>query len=298
MSLADATGVAAIAEAVGVTALRFADGSAAGTALDPTVVAAYLAGRHGGLGYVVDVPTTHHAPYNVARRILSLDRATAGRAGLVLRPGGGDEVSDAATPDPTAVDPAERWAEYTGIVTRLWGSFPRNALLGDQDAGLFVEDSLVSPIDHDGRFYRVRGPLDGPSSVQGRPVLVAADVDAVGWDRVASVADIVVVGREQVAGADAALAAALAGVGRRRGEVTLLGRAELAVTDPGAGQVLASQLRSWAADQRLDGIELAVAGDAFAVTAALRAVIPHLGGRTGPTLRAALGSPVASAVPA
>ena len=77
------------------------------------------------------------------------------------------------------------------MLTRLWESFPREALIGDQETRLVVDDALIRPIDHDGRFYRVAGPLDGPSSVQGRPVLAAADRAAL--DDAAAVAGSVIV---------------------------------------------------------------------------------------------------------
>ncbi|MET7403313.1 LLM class flavin-dependent oxidoreductase, partial [Dactylosporangium sp. NPDC005572] len=205
--LADAVTVAAAAQDAGVAAIRLADGTATGHPLDPTVVAAYLAGVHGGVGYVPELPTTHNAPYNAARRVLSLDRATGGRVGVALLPGAGDEVSEPAAPDPGAADPARRWAEYARVLSRLWESFPRAALVGDQEAGVVVDDLLITPIDHEGTFYRVAGPLDGPASVQGRPLLVA-DLGALDAATVAESADAVVVDRALVPGADAALTAA------------------------------------------------------------------------------------------
>jgi alkanesulfonate monooxygenase SsuD/methylene tetrahydromethanopterin reductase-like flavin-dependent oxidoreductase (luciferase family) len=89
ISLAEADSIAALAQQVGVTALRLLDGAPGGHTLDPTVVGAYLAGRYGDIGYLADIPTTSNAPYNVARRVLSADRATAGRFGVALRVGGG-----------------------------------------------------------------------------------------------------------------------------------------------------------------------------------------------------------------
>lgn len=169
LSLADADAIAAVARDAGVV-LRLVEGH-----LDPTVVAGYLAGRHPGVELLVDIPTSHNAPYNTARRVLSLDRATGGRVGVVLRTGDGDEVSDAVTPDRSATDPAERWSEYASILTRLWASFPREALIGDQENEVVADDTLIHPIDHQGRFYRVAGPLDGPSSVRGRPEIAAVD---------------------------------------------------------------------------------------------------------------------------
>ncbi|MGW4965649.1 hypothetical protein ACWEPL_51235 [Nonomuraea sp. NPDC004186] len=296
VSLSDAAVIAAVAEEVGVAAIRLIDGpddsGAAGRALDPTVVGAYLAGLHGGVGYIAEVPTTRNAPYNLARRVLSLDRATGGRSGVALRAGGGDEVSQATAPDPGATDPARRWTEYAHLLTRLWESFPRTALIGDQEAGIVVEDTRIRPIDHEGAFYRVAGPLDGPSSVQGRPVIVA-DLGTLDATAVAESADVVVVDREQVADADAALTEALRRAGRSRKDVALLGRVELGLKGPATGD----DLRAWAEEHRLDGFELVPTGGATAVIAALRALVPRPVSAP-PTLRAALGLPELVAVAA
>ncbi|MDG4797967.1 LLM class flavin-dependent oxidoreductase [Micromonospora sp. WMMD1082] len=296
VSLAGARTIAAAAEQVGVAAIRLVDSGPPGRTLDPTVVAAYLAGVHGGVGYVAEIPTTRHAPYNVARRVLSLDRATAGRAGIALHPGQGDEVSTATAPDPDAADPSGRWAEYARVLTRLWESFPRAALVGDQQAGIVVDTALVAPIHHEGVYYRVAGPLDGPSSRQGRPVVVA-DLGTLDVAAIAESADIVVVDRWRAAGAHAALTDALHRAGRSRPDVALLGRAELAGYDPSA-TAFGDELRAWAAEHQLDGVELVARGGTGTVVAALRAVVPQLTEHrpSPPTLRAAVGLPEVAAV--
>ncbi|MBB4683935.1 LLM class oxidoreductase [Amycolatopsis jiangsuensis] len=271
VSLAEAVALTGLAADSGVTAIRLADTGA----LDPSVVAAYLAGVHPGIGYVAEVPTTGNAPYNLARRILSLDRATGGRAGIALRPGDGDEVSAVSAPDPAAADPVRRWAEHAGILTRLWESFPREALLGDRKAAVVVNDVLIEPIAHEGTFYRVAGPIDGPSSVQGRP-LVVADLGKLPPAVVAASADVVVT--DEPEGADTALSEALHRAGRARAEVALLGRLTPgAVPDP----------RAWITRHRLDGVELVPAGSADDVTAVLR---EWAGTRAAPdTLRGSFG---------
>ncbi|AZG47760.1 LLM class flavin-dependent oxidoreductase [Gordonia insulae] len=290
ISVADADAIAAFGGDVGVTGLRLVDRNAERPTIDPSVVGSFLAGRHGDLGYVIDAPTTHNAPYNLARRVLSFDRATAGRVGVVLVPGNGDEVSDAAIPDVEATDPAERWAEYAEILTRLWESFPADALVGDQVSAVVAEADLIRPIDFDGRFYRVAGPLDGPSSAQGRPVLIAADPATVGWSRVVASADAVIVDRELIATADAELSGALDAVGRSRGAVALLARID--------GRENASVVRRWASDLGVDGFVLAVDGGAEEILDVVRDLAPQLAGVAGGTLRAGLGVPVPSVVPA
>lgn len=268
VSPADADAIAAIAHEQGATGLRLVDRADGRGTVDPSVVASYLAGRHGGLTYVIDAPTTHNAPYNLARRVLSFDRATELGVGLVLRPGAGDEVSDAVAPDPQVTDPGERWLEYIGILTRLWASFPRDALLGDQAAGVVADDTRISPINHEGRFYRVAGALDGPASEHARPAVIVADTAVLGWERVAAVADAVIVDEKDIAGADDALTAALEAMGRSRTEVALLARAEID-GDP----TRVTELQSEAG---VDGLVLAPTGDAATIAAAVRRSIPAL----------------------
>ena len=71
--------LAAQAEESGVAAIRLAAGGKTVRTLDPSVVAAYLAGVYSGIRYFAEIPTTHNAPYNVARRALSLDRPAGAR---------------------------------------------------------------------------------------------------------------------------------------------------------------------------------------------------------------------------
>ncbi len=288
LTLAQADSIAGLAQEVGVAALRLLDHTPGVHVLDPTVVGSHLAGLHGEIGYLADVPTTGNAPYNLARRVLSVDRATAGRFGVTLRVGDGDEVSDAATPDPGAADQTRRWAEYAEVLTRLWESFPRRALIGDQERALVVDDTLIRPIGHTGRFYRVAGPLDGPSSVQGRPVLVAADPDVLDFPAVAPWVDAVIVDRTRLPGAETALSAALRQAGRARGEVVLLGRTGLPDIGGTGNGGLAAGITAWVAEAGLDGVVLAP-GDADQTVALLADLAPALAASAGGTLRSRLG---------
>jgi alkanesulfonate monooxygenase SsuD/methylene tetrahydromethanopterin reductase-like flavin-dependent oxidoreductase (luciferase family) len=283
VSLADADAIVAVAQDVGVTAIRLVDHVGERQTIDPSVVAAHLAAKYADIGWVIDAPTTHNAPYNLARRILSLDRATGGRAGIVLLAGVGDEVSDAAPPNRDATDPADRWIEYARILTQLWESFPSAALIGDQEKALVADDALIRPIDFDGRFYRVAGPLDGPSSVQGRPVLIATEPAKIGWSRVAAIADAVIVAHGDIDNAAEELEAALQSAGRHRDEVALLTRVDDTRAVP--------DLYGWSALHGVDGIVLAIDAGAREILSAVRDLAPQASrGRRG-TLRTELAVP-------
>ncbi|MGW6278648.1 hypothetical protein [Kribbella sp. NPDC055071] len=282
LSLPEAVEALGLAEAAGVPVVRIRDGGDA--TLDPSIVASYLAGRFSWASFVIEAATTHNAPYNLARRVLSLDRAGNGRAGVALKPGGGDDVSAATATVRTSLDQDGRWSEYAGVLVRLWESFPAEAVIGDQDAGIFVDDEQIVAIGHEGRFYRVDGPLDGPSSPQGGPVIVA-DADQVGWAAVAPVADAVVVTPAHSAGADAALRKALEQVGRQRDEVALLGRAVVTADDD------ALPLQQWADRDGLDGFELVPEGGPAGWRSVVSQLVPRLhpaAAGSWPTLRAGL----------
>ncbi|WP_063729572.1 LLM class flavin-dependent oxidoreductase [Streptomyces sp. RTd22] len=289
LSVAEALEVAAVARDTGVAAIRLLDGGP-DEVLDATAVAAYLAGRLPELSWIVDAPTTHNAPYNLARRVLSLDRATAGRSGLALRAGDGDEVSEATVPDRTATARPGRWAEYAGILTGLWESFPAAALLGDQTTGVFAEDTLITPIGHEGRYYCVAGPLDGPPSPQGRPVLVADSRDGLDWPDVAGLADAVIITEAQASEATARLTEALGRTGRQRAGISVLGRVELPTSVADAERI-ATELADWAARHAFDGLALVPTGGKEQILSALRGLVPQLEPLSGETLRAALGLP-------
>jgi alkanesulfonate monooxygenase SsuD/methylene tetrahydromethanopterin reductase-like flavin-dependent oxidoreductase (luciferase family) len=250
-ALADAVRITEAACAAGVSGIRVLDHAPGVTAADAATIAAYLGAVSGGLDVLVDTSTTGNAPYNLARRVSSLHRSIGGRAGVVLHTGDGDAVSDAVAPDPHARHRGARWAEYALVLDRLWAGFPVEALVGDQEGEVAVDDRLIRATDHDGTFYRVAGPLDGPTE---RPLLAAADVDTIGWDVAGASADVVVLDDHQVVGADTRLRDALVGTGRTREDVRLFGRATAAAI------VRPRELFDWAADHRLDGVDLVVSG--------------------------------------
>jgi alkanesulfonate monooxygenase SsuD/methylene tetrahydromethanopterin reductase-like flavin-dependent oxidoreductase (luciferase family) len=277
-SLDEAVQIVRLACAAGVSAIRVLDHAPGAVAVDAGTVAAYLSATTGGCGVLFDAATTGNAPYNLARRVGSLHRATGSRAGVVLRPGGGDAVSDLTAPDPSADHPAARWAEYAQVLAELWRSFPAEALVGDQSAAVVVDDRRTHPIDHDGTFYRVTGPLDGPSTPQRPPLLVATDLDVLGWEVAATAADAILVEECDVADADSRLRDALDGAERNRADVRLLGRhTAAAIARP-------RELWDWVHEHHLDGLNLTVSGgieDTRVVLAGLASPPPGAAGLFG-----------------
>ncbi|MDA0183042.1 LLM class flavin-dependent oxidoreductase [Solirubrobacter phytolaccae] len=146
------------------------------TALEPTVVLAAVASATERIGVVATASTSYNEPFNLARRIASLDHLSGGRAGwnavTTYAPTASANFGFEA---PASHD--ERYGradEFLSVTKQLWDSWADDALVGDVDAGVYADTGRIEPIDHVGEHFSVRGPLNVPRSRQGRPVLVQA----------------------------------------------------------------------------------------------------------------------------
>jgi alkanesulfonate monooxygenase len=70
----------------------------------------------------------------------------------------------------------ERAHEFTEIVCALWDSWDDDAFPRNKKTGEFLDPEKLHSLNHKGRFFSVRGPLNVPRSPQGYPVLVQAGV--------------------------------------------------------------------------------------------------------------------------
>ncbi|MCU1529299.1 MAG: putative monooxygenase [Frondihabitans sp.] len=145
-----------------------------GRGLDASVTVGFLAAEVPEVRLAFVAGTGLNAPYNLARRVLSLHRETGGRAGVLLREDGTDEVTTRARALQEHIgfaDAATRLSDYVDVVAKLWTSFPEAALVGDQQAGIFADADLVHPVGHEGSTYRVAGPLNVPTTGEAAPAL-------------------------------------------------------------------------------------------------------------------------------
>lgn len=129
-----------------------------GIRLDPSVAAAGWLERFptAFFALVIDPAASGH-PYNLARRLASLEQLSGGRFAWVL--------DGAAPPDP----------EFVRVVQQLLRSWPRESIAAERTAPAFAQVEAISRIGAEGR-YPVAGPLNVPSSPQQLPVLVAGAV--------------------------------------------------------------------------------------------------------------------------
>lgn len=145
------------------------------------------------IGLVATVSTTYNEPYHIARKLASLDVISGGRAGWNLVTSASDEEARNFGVD-TNLDHGVRYRrgrEFVEVVDALLDSWQEGAVIADKASGRYADGARVRPIDHEGEFFRVRGPLNISRPPQRRPALFQAGASEAGKDLSAAVADAV-----------------------------------------------------------------------------------------------------------
>jgi FMN-dependent oxidoreductase (nitrilotriacetate monooxygenase family) len=213
---------------------------------DPLLTLAALAMTTREIGLIATASTTFSTPFDLARRLATLDHLSHGRVGWNV----------VTTYDPKAAgnfgqgsltDHDDRYAraiEFVDVVRRLWDSWEDDALVADPARGVWADTDRIHPVDFHGDHYAVTGPLNVPRPPQGHPVLAQAGSSPAGIALAGRTADLVftpqVSVRASLAFREKIDAAAIEN-GRRTGDVRIL---------PGLAYVLGSTEREAQARRR------------------------------------------------
>lgn len=192
-------------EAAGFDFLFFADSAATRDAaleplsrssqytayFEPTTLLAALAGSTRHIGLVATATTSYNEPYNVARRFASLDHISAGRAGWNVVTSGNDaEAYNFGREEHYEHDERyRRAAEFVEVVKGLWDSWDDDAFIYDRAEGRFFDPQKLHFLNHEGRYFKVRGPLNTPRPPQGYPVIFQAGISEAGRELAAATAE-------------------------------------------------------------------------------------------------------------
>ena len=144
--------------------------------LEPLTLLAALAQHTSRIGLIATVSSTYNEPYNLARRLASVDHVSGGRAGW--------NIVTSATPQEAAnfgldtrLDHSSRYAradEFLDIAKALWDSWETDAVVGDKSSGRYADVARLHAINHHGDHFKVAGPLNVQRPPQGYPLLVQA----------------------------------------------------------------------------------------------------------------------------
>lgn len=159
---------------------------------DPVSLLPFLAAVTSRIGLVATFSTTYEHPYLNARRFATLTHLTRGRAGWnVVTSGYFSEAENFGVELPAHADRYERGDEFVDVCKALWSSWEPDAIVADRASGAWVDPAKVRPIDHKGKHFASRGPLNVKPSRYGPPVIASAGQSPRGLDSCGRNADVV-----------------------------------------------------------------------------------------------------------
>jgi FMN-dependent oxidoreductase (nitrilotriacetate monooxygenase family) len=156
------------------TGIRHGDQDA--TRMDPVPVLGALAAVTTRIGLGATRSTTYDAPYNIAREFATLDHISAGRAAwnVVTSMNDGEALNFGNVPHLAHDERYDRADEFMEVAFGLWDSWDKDALILDCARGIYADPEKVRYLNHAGKWFQSRGPLNIPRSPQGRPVVIQA----------------------------------------------------------------------------------------------------------------------------
>lgn len=162
------------------------------TFFDPMTLLPALATVTSKIGLVSTSSTTYDQPFYVARRYLSLDHLSGGRAAWNLVTGVNVREAMNFGEAPMAHgDRYERAREFAEVVLGLWDSWADDAFVMDREGARFFDPAKVQALNHRGKHFTCAGPMCVPRSPQGRPVMVQAGGSDPGKELAAETAEMV-----------------------------------------------------------------------------------------------------------
>lgn len=251
-------------------------------AVEPLTLMAALSTFTRHMGLVPTATTNDSEPYHVARRLASLDHISSGRAGWNI-----DIV------DPT--ETAERAEEFLQIAKGLWDSYADGAVVADKKSGVYFFPDKRRPLNHNGKYFQVAGPLNVSRSPQAYPVIFYSVTSEADIDFAAKNAEVVLLSAHLIEEAPAfreSLDRAMAKAGRAEGSAQLWVEVE-PENWLGSAEEIARQMMEWHHSGAVDGFALHL--DTVYIDKFIKEVLPVLTHRgvfsvpEGNTLRESLG---------
>ena len=160
---------------------------------EPTTLITALSAVTTRIGLGATVSTSFSEPFNVARIFGSIDHISGGRAAWNVVTSSNAKAALNFNLE-EHLDHELRYAranEFVDVVRGLWDCWEDGAIIADKATGRFVDASKVRPLNHKGRFFQVKGPVNMARCPQGHPVIIQAGGSPSGLELAARTADVV-----------------------------------------------------------------------------------------------------------
>lgn len=161
--------------------------------LEPLTLLSALAVTTRNIGLVGTLTTSYNEPFNVARRLASLDLISKGRAGWnVVTSGDAGTAGNYGRDEHYDYDTRyARAQEHVAVVQGLWHSYEDGAFPRNRATGQFLDPGRMHALNHKGEHFSVVGPLNIQRSPQGQPVIFQAGDSQQGRELGAATADVI-----------------------------------------------------------------------------------------------------------
>lgn len=169
------------------------ENSSSSLKLDPIIIQSALAAVTKNIGLTATVTTTYNEPFQLARKFAGLDHLSKGRAAwnVVTSANESEALLFGKEKHLAHADRYERAEEFIEVTKKLWFSIEDEALVIDKENGKFLDLNKVHPVNHEGKWFKVQGTLDSPSTPQGHPVVVQAGSSEAGKELAAKTAEVI-----------------------------------------------------------------------------------------------------------
>ena len=144
--------------------------------MDPVAVLMTMGMATERLGLGATCTTTYFEPFHVARQFQTVDLMTNGRAAwnVVTSMNDGEALNMGHAAHVEHDRRYDRADEFMEVVLGHWDAWEDDAIVCDKESGLYAHPDKVHRLDHEGEFFRSRGPFTVPRSPQGHPVVIQA----------------------------------------------------------------------------------------------------------------------------
>ncbi|WP_227323962.1 LLM class flavin-dependent oxidoreductase [Acidisoma silvae] len=168
--------------------------------MEPMTLLPALAAVTQHIGLVSTASTTYNEPYHVARKFATLDLISGGRAGWNVVTSWSDaEAQNFNRAKHLDYDTRyERAQEFVEVVKGLWDTWEPGAFVYDRASSIFYDESKMHLLNHVGKHFQVKGPLNVARMPQGRPILVQAGSSEPGREIAAESADVVYASQDSI----------------------------------------------------------------------------------------------------
>jgi N-acetyl-S-(2-succino)cysteine monooxygenase len=175
---------------------------------EPTTLISVLSASTSHIGLGATVSTSFNEPYNVARIFASIDHLSRGRAAWNVVTSSQTRAALNFSRD-RHMDHELRYEvaqEFVDVVKGLWDCWDDGAIVADKTTGRYIDPAKVRPLDHKGRFFQVKGPVNMARCPQGHPVIIQAGGSPSGLELAARTSDVVFSVVQELGAAKAAYA--------------------------------------------------------------------------------------------